>query len=125
MIKPVWQRESVWLGAEGVEAKCRHNRHNRHHAVPAKTLDKLLSRPEWRGATVLTDSEFAHVRHPSGAYARVRLVPLVEQTCGRRDCKNPYRRCSKCTRRTCHHLINAGVCRQCRPLAITLAGALK
>lgn len=54
----VWDKESVWLGAEGVLAKemARIDRRSGLHSMP-KSLEKLLTLPEWKG------SSYEHLEH--------------------------------------------------------------
>jgi hypothetical protein len=50
---PPWLKEKTWVGPDGIASK--HDR--RSYIRPAKGLEDLLSRPEWRGATVVISQE--------------------------------------------------------------------
>lgn len=126
MSRPVWQRERTWIGAEGVADKV--ERWAGLYRTPREPtgLEDLLSRPEWKGSTYVFEGDIAWVKHPSGAEARVRIEALAENTCGRKLCKNPPRRCPKCDVRTCsHHLsgIKGAVCWACElPITRNVSG---
>lgn len=111
MSRPVWLRETKWLGAEGVREKVERWARPERIGRPVDGLEDLLSRPEWAGATVAeVGGGVFEVTHPSGARARVREVALEMDACHRRDCqkdaKGSYpRRCPGCGRRVCSHRV--------------------
>ncbi len=114
MKRPPWQRETAWLGAEGVAEKIRRQT-TAQMRTPVNSLDELLSRPEWKGSTVSRPEwigskppkgktgPFVEVRHPSGTVATIRVVALVALCCPRCPDSKAVLRCEQCERRCCAH----------------------
>lgn len=121
MKKPVWQRETKWLGAEGVAAKEEAAIARRHGLTP-KVVDvhDLLSRPEWKGSSTETvegpTGQIVIVRHPSGAEARIVAdVPVHEEYRPRKkDPATPMcRKFGVVTRATVYGVGSEVTCREC------------
>lgn len=74
-MKPVWQKEKHWLGADGVQAK--EDAKIRARAglkrVP-RSLEEFLANPYWAGSEVTREGNRVRVLHPSGTAAYLTIT---------------------------------------------------